>query len=82
MGSKTAMFAEQIVELAKAIKSDASLRELCASTKRSDVDDQCEVAKQYGFSIHPHDFDSYQGGKLVEQSDEDSFLRPNWWELV
>ena len=82
MGSKTAMSAEQIVELAKAIKSDASLRELCAATKCSDVDDQCEVAKQYGFSIHPHDFDSYQGGKLVEQSDEDSFLRPNWWELV
>ena len=82
MDSKTAMSAEQIVELAKAIKLDASLRELCASTKCSDVDDQCEVAKQYGFSIHPHDFDSYQGGKLVEQSDEDSFLRPNWWELV
>ena len=55
---------------------------MCVSTKCSDVDDQCVVAKQYGFSIHPHDFDSYQGGKLVEQSDEDSFLRPNWWELV
>ena len=82
MDSKTVMSAAQIVELAKAIKSDASLRELCATTKCSDVDDQCEVAKQYGFSIHSHDFDSYQGGKLVEMSDEDSFLRPNWWELV
>ena len=76
------MSAEQIVEFAKAIKAAAELRALCQSTKCSDVDDQCDVAKQNGFDIHPNDFDKYQGGKLVETSDEDSFMIPNWWEHV
>ncbi len=76
------MSTQQVIELAKAIKSNADLKAICASTKCSDVDDQCEVAKQYGFDVHPHDFDNYQEGKLVEASDEDSFLIPNWWDHI
>ena len=53
------MSAEQIVEFAKAIKADAELKALCESTKCSDVDDQCDVAKQKGFDVHPHDFDNF-----------------------
>tara|TARA_Y100000766_G_C18559414_1_gene436906 strand:+ start:388 stop:618 length:231 start_codon:yes stop_codon:yes gene_type:complete len=76
------MSAEQIVEFAKSIKADAELRALCESTKCSDVDDQCDVAKQKGFDVHPHDFDNFLDGELVESSDEDSFMIPNWWERV
>ena len=73
---------QALISFASAVKADAALRAISASDKCADVDDQCDVAKQYGFDVHPHDFDNYKDGLLVEQADEDFFLKPKWWELV
>ena len=73
---------QALISFASAVKTDAALRAISASDKCADVDDQCDVAKQHGFDVHPHDFDNYKDGLLVEQADEDFFLKPKWWELV
>jgi len=71
-----------LISFATKVKTNADLRAICASDKCADVDDQCKVTKQHGFDLHPHDFDKYKNGLLVEQADEDFFLKPKWWELV
>ena len=76
------MTAQSVIDFAQAIKADPELLQLCASDQCADVDDQCDVAKQRGFDVHPHDFDAFRDGLLVEQSDEDSFLKPQWWSLI
>ena len=76
------MSEQGLIALAKAIKADPEFKALCASDKCADVDDQCDVTKQRGFDVHPSDFDTFKGGLLVETSDEDFFLKPNWWELA
>lgn len=76
------MSVQALISFASAVKTDAALRAISASDKCADVDDQCDVAKQHGFDVHPHDFDNYKDGLLVEQADEDFFLKPKWWELV
>ncbi len=76
------MSAQAVIDLANAIKADANLRELCASSHCSDVDDQCLVAKQKGFDLHPRDFDEFANGDLIERNDEDTFLKPSWWDRI
>ena len=66
------MSAQAVIDLANAIKRDATLRELCASSQCADVDDQCTIAKEKGFDIHPHDFDQFNGGDLIEMLIEDA----------
>ena len=76
------MSAQAVIDLANAIKADANLKAICASNRCADVDDQCAVAKQKGFDVHPHDFDEFSNGDLVESNDEDTFLKPSWWDLI
>ncbi len=76
------MSTEAVIELANAIKDDAQLKVLCASVACADVDDQCSIAREKGFDIHPHDFDAFNNGDLIETDDEDTFLKPLWWERV
>ena len=49
-----------MIALAKAIKADPEFKALCASDQCADVDDQCDVAKQRGFDVHPSDFDTFK----------------------
>ena len=60
------MSAQAVIDLANAIKADATLKALCASSQCADVDDQCSVAKEKGFDIHPKDFDQFNNGDLIE----------------
>ena len=76
------MSAQAVIDLANAIKADATLKALCASSQCADVDDQCRVAKEKGFDIHPHDFDQFNNGDLIEANDEDTFLKPSWWDRI
>ena len=76
------MSAQAVIDLANAIKADATLKALCGSIQCADVDDQCRVAKEKGFEIHPHDFDQFNNGDLIEANDEDTFLKPLWWDRI
>ena len=76
------MSAQAVIDLANAIKADAALKALCASSQCADVDDQCRVAKEKGFDIHPRDFDQFNNGDLIEANDEDTFLKPSWWDRI
>ena len=76
------MSAHAVIDLANAIKADATLKALCASSQCADVDDQCTIAKEKGFDIHPHDFDQFNNGDLIETDREDTFLKPSWWERI
>ena len=40
------------------------------------------IAKEKGFDIHPHDFDQFNNGDLIETDREDTFLKPSWWERI
>ena len=74
--------AQAVIDLAKATKADATLKALCASSQCADVDDQCSVAKEKGFDIHPHDFDQFNNGDPIEANHEDTFLKPSWWNRI
>ena len=76
------MSAQAVIDLANAIKTDATLKALCASSQCADVDDQCTIAKEKGFDIHPNDFDQFNNGDLIETDREDTFLKPSWWERI
>ena len=76
------MSAQAVIDLANAIKADATLKALCASSQCADVEDQCSVAKERGLDIQPHDVDQFNTGGLVEANDEDTFLKPSWWERI
>ncbi len=76
------MSAQAVIDLANAIKRDATLKALCASSQCADVDDQCSIAKEKGFDVHPNDFDQFDNGDLIESNDEDTFLKPSWWERI
>ena len=76
------MSAQAVIDLANAIKTDAKLKALCASSHCADVDDQCRIAKEKGFDVHPNDFDQFNNGDLIESNDEDTFLKPSWWERI
>ena len=76
------MSAQAVIDLANAIQADATLKALCASSQCADVDDQCSVAKEKGFDIHPKDFDQFNNGDLIETDREDTFLKPSWWDRI
>ena len=76
------MSAQAGIDRANAIKADETLKALCASSQCADVDDQCRVAKEKGIDIHPHDFDQFNNGDLIEANDEDTFHTPAWWDRI
>ena len=76
------MSIEQLRAFAQEINRNPGLAELCASDAASDADDQARIAKEAGFDVHPSDLVSCQGGALVENVDEDFYMRSTWWKLM
>ena len=64
-----------------AVRSDPALQEALSTTAAADVDVVAERARQSGFDVVSRDFVDHGDGALVEDEDEDYFLRSSWWTL-
>ena len=73
---------EQLVAFIRAIRSDPGLQRRCSAQDAADADDLATIARAAGFVVHSDDLVRFQGGALVEYTDENFFMRPRWWELA
>lgn len=76
------MSLEQLRQFALKIICDPELAAICSSDRASDADDQATLAREAGFDVHPSDLVNCQNGALVENVDEDFFMKSTWWNLV
>ena len=76
------MAPEELVAFIRAIRSDPGLQQQCSAQEAADADDLATIARAAGFVVHSDDLVRFQGGALVEYTDEDFFMRPRWWELA
>lgn len=76
------MSLEQLREFARKIISDPELAAICNSDRAADADDQASLAREAGFDVHPSDLVNCQNGALVENVEEDFFMKTSWWNLV
>lgn len=73
---------EQLVAFIRAIRSDPGLQQQCSAQEAADADDLATIARSAGFAVHSDDLVHFQGGVLVEYTEEDFFMKPRWWDLA
>ncbi|MFQ6538160.1 MULTISPECIES: Nif11 family protein [Aphanothece] len=76
------MSLEQLRQFALKILTDHELAAICSSARAADADDQASIARDAGYEVYPADLVNCQGGALVENVDEDFFMKTTWWTLV
>jgi len=65
-----------------AVRQDPALQQQLSSTAAADADAVAAIARQAGFEVRAGDLVSHRDGVLVENEDEDYFMKPQWWELA